>query len=56
VSGHLHHFAPRNGWLVWLAQGWNLGNPYNLPVADFMSLPHGAYSVVLWREDGSETA
>ena len=37
-------YAPINGWLVLLAQGWEL--PF---IVKEMPYPHGAYSILLRR-------
>ena len=47
----LVQYFPRDSWLVRLLDGWRLGSPYGLPVADVMPGKHGEYSVMLWRPD-----
>ena len=40
-------YAPRDGWLALLCQGWRL--PW---IVDVIGGPHSSYSILLERDDG----
>lgn len=43
-------YAPRDRWLVLLAQGWRLSNEF--VVGPMEHAGHGHYSILVWRPAG----